>query len=379
MRLLHVHDQAFFQGGVEQILFDTAVGLSERGYPQALLFNGESTDAKFIRPFEYSGNDLSIVKSFRPDVVLLHKVSDSGRIVELTTAIPTAHMVHDHDMVCPRKHKYFPLSLSVCNKPAGISCYLNLCCIQKAASDSLLPITLKGTANVKRQLQAAQKVKRFIVGSRYMKSELETNGIAGDKIEIIHPVPAALRAPVALPQGESANVLFVGQIIRGKGVDLLLKALACLKGDWQATIVGEGNHLDTCKQLAEQLGMKNRVRFPGWVPHAELDSYYRSARLLAVPSRWPEPFGMVGIEAMARGRPVVAFANGGIPDWLDHGTTGFLIPAGDTSAMAAAIQGLLDDKSLAAQMGQAGANHVQNSFSHQVFLDQIKQQMDQIK
>ena len=379
MRILHVHDQAFFQGGVEQILFDTAAGLAANGHPQALLFDGESTDAGFSTPFENIDNDLSIIHSFKPEVALLHKVADTGRIEELAKALPTAHMVHDHDMVCPRKHKYFPLSLAVCNKPAGLSCYLNLCCVQKPASDSSLPIRIQGTANVKRQLHAAQNVQRFIVGSRYMKSELETNGIASDKIEIVHPVPAALQTPRVLPMSNSREVLFVGQVIRGKGVDLILKALSSLKGEWQATIVGEGNHLDACKQLAKQLGIANRVRFPGWVPHEQLDDYYRSARLLVVPSRWPEPFGMVGIEAMARGRPVVAFANGGIPDWLDHDNTGFLIPAADVTGMASAIQALLNNASLAAQMGQAGATHVQNSFSHQAYLNQIKLQMDQIK
>ena len=88
---------------------------------------------------------------------------------------------------------------------------------------------------------------------------------------------------------------------------------------------------------------------------------------------------MVGIEAMARGRPVVAFANGGIPDWLDHGNTGLLVPEGDLAGMTSSIQALLDNASLAEHMGKAGASHVQNSFSHQVYLDQIKQQMDQIK
>jgi len=379
MRILHVHDQAFFQGGVEQILFDTAAGLAQDGYPQALLFSGGVADKDFSTPFERVSDDLSIIQSFKPDVVLLHKVSDTVRIDELTRSVPTAHMVHDHDMVCPRKHKYFPLSLSVCNKPAGLSCYLNLCCVQKATGDSVLPIRIKGTSSVKRQLKAAQNVKRFFVGSSYMKSELEINGIAGEKIEIVHPVPAALQSPRAVTMSEVPEVLFVGQIIRGKGVDLMLKALSCLKGEWQATIVGEGNHLDSCKLLAEQLGISGRVRFAGWVPHDQLDEYYRSARLLVVPSRWPEPFGMVGIEAMARGRPVVAFANGGIPDWLDHSHTGFLVPEADLTVMASSIQALLDDASLAERMGKAGANHVQNSFSHQNYLNQIKQQMDQIK
>ena len=379
MRILHVHDQAFFQGGVEQILFDTATGLSESGCPQALLFSGDVADKDFSKPFECTSNDLSIIQSFRPDMALLHKVGDTSRIVELTQSVPTAHMVHDHDMVCPRKHKYFPLSLSVCNKPAGLSCYLNLCCVQRATGESVLPITINGTSGVKRQLKAAQNVQRFFVGSHYMKSELETNGIASEKIEVIHPVPAALQQPRAMAVSEIPEVLFVGQVIRGKGVDLMLKALSCLKGKWQATIVGEGNHLESCKQLAEQLGISERVRFAGWVPHAQLDEYYRSARMLVVPSRWPEPFGMVGIEAMARGRPVVAFANGGIPDWLDHEHTGFLVAEADLSGMTSAIQTLLDDVALADQMGRAGAEHVQNSFSHQVYLDQIKQQMDQIR
>jgi len=379
MRILHVHDQGFFQGGVEQILFDTAVGLAANGHPQALLFAGEMTDANFSTPFTDTGNDLSVIRSFKPDVALLHKVADTERVMELAKMVPTAHMVHDHDMVCPRKHKYFPLSLAVCNKPAGLSCYLNLCCIQKSSGESTLPIKIQGTANVKRQLAAGQKVQRFIVGSRYMRNELETNGIASDKIEIVHPVPAALQTPRALPMSDAREILFVGQVIRGKGVDLMLKALTNLEGEWRATIVGEGNHLETCKRLAEDLGISNRVNFPGWIPHQDLDDYYRSARLLVVPSRWPEPFGMVGIEAMARGRPVVAFANGGIPDWLDHGNTGWLVPAADLTGMASAIQGLLDDASLASRMGQAGVAHVQNNFSNQAYLDQIKQQMDQIK
>ena len=156
MRILHVNDQAFFQGGVEQILFDTANGLSRENCPQALLANGVLTDAGFTEPFESVGSDLSIVESFKPDVALIHKAADTGRIEELSKLVPTAHMVHDHDMVCPRKHKYFPVSLSICNKPAGASCYLNLCCVQKADSNSLLPIRLEGTAKVKRQLRAAK-------------------------------------------------------------------------------------------------------------------------------------------------------------------------------------------------------------------------------
>ena len=379
MRILHVHDHAYFQGGVEQILFDTARGLSDQGCPQALLHSGDATDPEFTRPFHSTANVVSIIDSFKPNAVLIHKVANPQRVAAVAQSVPAAHMVHDYDLVCPRRHKYFPLSLSVCNRPAGISCYLHMCCFQRAADDALLPIRIKGTAQVKRQLKAVQNVRRFIVGSRYMKKELETNGISGGKIVIIHPVPAALKAPVAHPPSEAPEVLFVGQVIRGKGVDLMLKALSCLNGEWRASIVGEGNHLDACKSLAKQLDISARVNFTGWIQHHELDRYYSSARLLVVPSRWPEPFGMVGIEAMARGRPVVAFGVGGIPDWLDHASTGFLVPPADIPAMTSAIQRLLDDPSLAGEMGRAGVLHTQRAFSHQAYLDQIKQQMEQLK
>ena len=87
---------------------------------------------------------------------------------------------------------------------------------------------------------------------------------------------------------------------------------------------------------------------------------------------------MVGIEAMARGRPVVAFDSGGIPDWLDNETTGLRVPAADIPAMTSAIQRLLDNPTLAVEMGRAGVTHTRRTFSHQVYLDQIKQQMDEL-
>ena len=379
MRILHVHDRASFQGGVEQILFDTARGLSDRGWPQALLSDSSTADSEFTRAFELAGHEATIIESFRPDAVLMHKVSDAKRLVAVAQAVPSVHMVHDHDLVCPRHHKYFPISHKICNKPAGLACYLHLCCLQRTAEGSRLPIKINGTGNVKRQLYAGRSVRQYLVGSHYMKKELEINGIPGEKIEIVHPVPAALETPHAHQIGNALEVLFVGQVIRGKGVDLLLRALSCLRGDWHANIVGGGNQLDECQALSVRLGIRDRVNFIGPIDHNMLDRFYTESRLLVVPSRWPEPFGMVGIEAMARGRPVVAFDNGGIADWLDHGVTGLLVPPANVSAMTSAIQSLLDDPSLAKKMGTSGVVHVKNSFSHQAYLDQVSYQMRRLQ
>jgi len=379
MRLLHVHDRAEFQGGVEQILFDTARGLAARGWPQALLSQETSPDPEYTQPFEYTAVDRSIIAEFQPDVVLMHKVSDTKLITEVTKSLPAAHMVHDHDMVCPRRHKYFPVGQAACNLPAGTACYTHLCCVQRSDAGSRLPIQIKGTGEVRRQLRATQKVRRFFVGSAYMQRELEINSIQADRIRVVHPVPAALQAPQYREMSSTREILFVGQIIRGKGVDLMLRALALLEGEWKATIVGDGNHLGECQALAKRLDISDRVKFTGWIDHTQLDDYYSAARLVVVPSRWPEPFGMVGIEAMSRGRPVVAFDSGGISDWLNTGISGFLLPAADINAMASAIQKLLENRALARKMGKAATEHVRQSFSHQVYLDQVTEQLEHIR
>lgn len=380
MRILHVHDVPRFEGGVEQILYDTARGLARNGWSQALLHSDEQqVDSKFLSAFSSSGSNNEIINRFRPHAILMHKVADHERVNTCSNLAPTVHMVHDHDLVCPRRHKYFPLSKKICTRPAGKACYQHLCCIQRAPSESSLPVRLSGTGHVKTMLDSSKAVRRYIVGSEYMRQQLILNGIDEEKISIVNPVPAALTAPRYIDMQQRPEILFVGQVIRGKGVDLLLKALAKVSGKWNATIVGTGNHLDQCKQLADKLNIADRVVFTGRVDHEKLESYYAAARVVVVPSRWPEPFGMVGIEAMARGRPVVAFDSGGISDWLDDRVTGLLVPSANVDALAKAVKHLLDNPQIADQLGRCAAKHVEQSFSHKNYLDQMKEKMESLR
>jgi glycosyltransferase involved in cell wall biosynthesis len=373
LRILHVHERAGFYGGVEQILYDSARGLTARGWPQGLLHADPDPQADYLAAFEQTGTGEDLIAAFAPDILFLHKVEDPARVAGLARQYPTVRMVHDHDLVCLRRHKYFPLTGRICDRPAGAACYLNLCCVQRAAPGSALPITLKGLGGVRAAIRAHREVRRLMVGSRWMQRELVMNGLAPDRVVIVPPIPAALAAARSVPPSAAPEVLYVGQVIRGKGVDLLLRALAGVAGDWHATVVGTGNHLDTCRALAGDLKIAERVTFAGWVPHAALEPYYARAAVCVVPSRWPEPFGMVGVEAMARGRPVVAFAVGGIPDWLDDGVTGILAPAADTAAMGRAIAALLGDRERAANLGQAGLERVRAQFQPAQYLDRLMQ------
>ena len=371
MRVLHIHQRASYFGGVEQILHDTAEGLSSKGWPQALLYLDPDADPDFLSPFTDSAMSESVIERFRPDVALVHKSEDLAQITTVTGSIPTVRMVHDHDLVCLRRHKYFPLGGQICEHAAGLACYRNLCCVQRPSSPGVFPIVLRGLRSQRKKMAANRGMHRFIVGSRWMRGQLQKNDYPGDCIDVIHPVPRDLDSVRFLPFSSSPEILYVGQIIRGKGVDLLLRALSLVRNPWRVTIVGVGNHLDYCRALADELSLGDRVRFPGWVPHQELEAYYARARFTVVPSRWPEPFGMVGLEAMSRGRPVVGFAAGGIPDWLADGLAGLLVPAGDIDEFARAMDRLLADQKLAESLGRGAAKLAAEKFSHHGYLREL--------
>lgn len=369
LRIVHVTQSASFVGGVERIVFDLASALADRGWPQALLHDSQSVDAQFASPFEAVSTNLDELSAFGADVAYLHKVESGEWVDSITERMPTVRMFHDHDVVCLRRHKYFPLSSRICHNPIGFDCYRHLCFVQRQRGAGF-PVRFASVGKKKAEIASNQRVGRFVVGSDFMREQLITNGFERDKIRVIPPVPASLASVAPVPMGVAREILFVGQVIRGKGVDLLLHALARLEDDWHATVVGSGSHLSHCQALAERLGISDKVTFAGLVPHQQLERFYAAARVVVVPSRWPEPFGMVGLEAMSRARPVVAFAVGGIPDWLVHEQTGLSVNEGDTEGLCAAIARLLDDPQLAETMGARAAQRVGAHFRHDDCVEQ---------
>ena len=155
----------------------------------------------------------------------------------------------------------------------------------------------------------------------------------------------------------------IGRLERIKGIHLLLDALPhvreALGQPLALTIIGDGSQRADLERRAASvaLGDDIAVTFAGWVSPEERDRCLREADLLVVPSTWPEPLGLVGLEAAGAGVPAAAFDVGGIRDWLIDGQTGALAP-GDppTSAgLATAIVSCLRDQSRLAALGAAAS------------------------
>jgi glycosyltransferase involved in cell wall biosynthesis len=167
------------------------------------------------------------------------------------------------------------------------------------------------------------------------------------------------------------TVLFVGRLTEDKGVDDLLRALALLTGrgvGFKALVVGSGDQEAALRSQAESLGLRGVVEFIGWVPSEELVAYYDTADVFVGPSivgrsGWTEALGLVFVEALATGLPVIATNTGGIADVVTDGVTGFLVDERSPAQIAEKLELLARDRERLLSMAQRGRAAVEERFS----------------
>jgi glycosyltransferase involved in cell wall biosynthesis len=374
MKALFVHQYLGAIGGAETDILLGADSLQKRGHTTGLLYasrTGRGEDLwqrAFSRCFPLTDVDAAVEK-FGPDLIYFHSLPDLGVLERLLdSGIPVVRRVHDHRMYCMRGGKYNYFTRAICSRPASWRCVVPcLAFVGRNKEEGGLPLKWVSYSAKQKEIRLNQRCNRLVVYSDYQKEELTRNGFEPEKIEVHVPIHNYGEDKIPSSFSDRNLVLFVGQVIRGKGVDILLRALAKINFPFEAAILGDGNHRRHCEKLSAKLGLKDRVRFHGFVPADQLKNFYQEASLLAVSSVWPEPFGLVGQEAMFHGLPVVGFDAGGIREWLLDGENGFLVPWKDVDAMAARIEQLLRDKTLARKLGARGRELVgqQQSISQQ--------------
>lgn len=172
-------------------------------------------------------------------------------------------------------------------------------------------------------------------------------------------------------------ILTVGRWLaseRYKGMDTLITALPRLlahRPDVQLVAVGQGDDRAWLEDLAEKNGVRWHVHFLSGVSYAELAACYSACEIFALPSRG-EGFGLVYLEAMACGKPVIGGSHGGAPEVIQDGVTGYLVPHGDAPHLATSIETLLSDPALGREMGARGRERVEHEFRFSVFAKSLK-------
>jgi len=180
----------------------------------------------------------------------------------------------------------------------------------------------------------------------------------------------------AAPNGGGPRLLFVGNLVANKGFETVLEAFTRLAGEHPGSTLAIAGSAEEAVigRLREQVvrtGLEGRVEVLGFVEHGRLPELYRSADVFAAPSRYEGGLGLVYLEAMACGLPVIARAAGGAAEAIEHGETGLLLERGDVEETSAAIGMLLADPALRERMGAAGRERVLAHFTPAAYAERV--------
>lgn len=194
----------------------------------------------------------------------------------------------------------------------------------------------------------------------------------------VEPSGEAVAPPVRKRADTAFELLFVGRLVERKGLHVLLDALALLPPgrEWRLRIVGDGPERQPLQQQAAALGFADRVRLDGFVSRETLAERFAACDAFVLPAVVDakgdtEGLGVVLLEAMSYGKPVVASEAGGIVDIVRHGETGLLVPPGDAAALAGAVAQLRADAGGREAMGRAGQERLREHFSWNGVLDRL--------
>jgi len=356
-------------GGAETYLSRTLASFVSAGHDVALCNESDEPDdrPRFAVP---AGVDTVSVgelgaaaavdrlREWQPDVVYVHGLSDPAFEEQLQSIAPAVFFGHGYYGTCisgDKAHR-FPV-VQPCARPFGAGC---LALYYPRRCGGLNPLTFANDyRRQRRRLQLLGRYAAVLTHSEHMRQEYLRNGAAGGRVfncsvTVDNPlVPAqssgaglglAGRGDAVRPFAHVPHLVFAGRMDPLKGGEELLRAAAIahaqLGSSVRITLAGDGSQRARWEETGRGLTARHdglSIHFTGWLGPAGVARLLATADALAMPSLWPEPFGLIGQEANRQGVPVVAYATGGIPEWLVDGVNGCLAP-GDPPT----IDGLAD-------------------------------------
>ena len=389
MRILRINDYMGTPGGTESYIEAVSARLTALGHPQRLLTISDVEEHLAYRrmpgeevfPLRALGvrrvlEDLvdlpplrerlaQIVSEFRPDLIHLHHFDSLftplARFLR-DVAVPIVITAHDAKLVCP---------IATLVLPDGRLCeggILPRCQFTGCAVGFGLPYKLEQVRIFRDMVMP--RISLYLAPSQAARAFLERHGMRPTRVLApIVEIPAAVLEQPPRPISSGPVVGFLGRIEAYKGVMTLVEAWpkvrAALPGA-RLVFAGRGPLEAALRQRAADLHLEGAVQFRGWVDGPAKEAFFEEIQLLAVPSEGYENFGLIGLEAMARGRGVLGSRLGGIPDWLIDGEVGRLLAPGDREVWAQALVEALRSPEQVARWGAQARRRYLDHYPPQV-------------
>lgn len=371
MRILFANDGIEDAGGVRTYIDQVMAGLASRGHELAFLHNNRKaggSDLNGLLSVPHFGvldtcidKAINDAKKWRPDVCFSHNMGPLDVERRLLDEMAVVKFMHGYFGTCIGGQKMYSLPTAApCARGFDAAC-LALYLPRRCGQTRLTKMS-EQYLWARRQKKLLARYSAIVVASQHMKQEYVRNGVEESRLRVAPLFPgvsawhatsdaACFERPVS-----DRGVLFLGRMTRLKGGDYLIRALAevCDRTGQKLRLVlaGDGPQRSEWQQLAREL--KVEASFTGWVEARDHGRLFDEAALLAVPSIWPEPFGLVGLEAASAGVPALAFDVGGIREWLKPGLNGYLA-RGNPPTHSALATALIEAFSDAAELKRLGA------------------------
>ncbi len=358
MKILVLCERVDAEGGTESYLRTLLPALKARGDDVRVLARTVGSAGAYGVPSERiawsdehdapspeaSSQVAVFARTFEPDVSVAHNVLDAGVLAAARTNTPRfVYHLHDHRPFCPNGDRVYPRDGTNCSVPMGAaSCGFHA--LVHGCAYGPRPRTF-GLIGIREDVRLAVVGAHAVISlSSFMRATAERNGVlAATQYVVAPPLDDAAFADEVSPQPAVDSVLFAGRVMPSKGARSLVRAIASIEENRKPVlrIAGDGPDLDATLGEADYRGV--RVEPLGRLSTPKMRAAYDAASLVAVPSLWAEPYGLVGIEAFARGRPVVAYGVGGIPEWIASSSGGGIAVAReDEASLAREIVSMLD-------------------------------------
>jgi glycosyltransferase involved in cell wall biosynthesis len=382
MKILLVHDYGTPDGGAEIATLSLRDGLRRRGHEALLLATdvrgsvpsqadvactggGAGYRGRLVQTANFSARRAMqrTLAEFDPDVVHvgLFLTQLSPLILPLLRDVPSVYYAHWLRAICPTGSKQLPDDRT-CGSSAGIACYRSGC----------VPLRdwfpLMGQMHLTRRWRGT--FRRIVANSEATRTALEADGFTNVSV-IPCGVPTRARGPAlgGAPLVGEPVACFSGRLTRQKGVHVLLAAWRSVRDALphaQLLIAGDGPERVVLEATAPP-----GVTFLGAVPHADLHRATEAAWVQVVPSSGFEGLGLAAVEAMMRGRAVVASRIGGLSEVVQPDVTGALVEPNDPASLATALIALLGDRDRCEQLGARAREVAERSFSQDTYVDRL--------
>lgn len=359
-------------GGANRVVVETCRFLTQNGH-QTLLGCYTDGPSEVPCPVEFlpdggpPGTLRDLCLRWKPDIIQVHSVPREDLLAEAAAAAPSTLFLHDQTWFCSGGDR-MTRNLQPCHRPHGIAClawhYLQGCAGRSPTGNLALWRRSERLGQF-RQLPAM----RLQVASRFMREGLLENGIDPRRIDLV-PLYAHDPGPPK-PTSQPGLLFLPSRLFAPKGVHIAIDAVSRIRElPWSLVIAGDGRQRPALEAQSRALDLQDRITFVGEITPAETATWYDRCQIVLFPVLRLEPFGLVGVEALAHGRPIIAFGGGGADEWLGDGQSAIRVPERSAKAFANALATLLTHPDRCLQLAQ-GARRLYAPFHPDAYLDRL--------